>query len=96
MPRNLPGKPDLIFPSRKKVVFVHGCFWHRHNCKRGRKVPKSNTDYWIDKFDKNVKRFIEQKQELKKEGWKVLTVWECQLTQKKFDTTMNCVTKFLE
>ena len=79
--RNLPGRPDLVFPSQKKVIFVHGCFWHQHagrNCKIVRK-PKSNTDYWLPKLRQNVKRDAEHFIALKKQGWKVLVIWECEV-----------------
>jgi DNA mismatch endonuclease (patch repair protein) len=80
--KDLPGKPDLVFPSRQKVVFVHGCFWHQHdarNCTNGR-VPKSNSDYWEPKLRRNVERDTEQQNRLAAMGWKVMVLWECQLT----------------
>jgi len=77
---DLPGKPDLVFPSRKKVIFVHGCFWHQHgdpDCKIARR-PKSNLDYWNPKLDRNVKRDTSNQAELQEMGWDHLIVWECQ------------------
>jgi DNA mismatch endonuclease, patch repair protein len=77
----LPGKPDLVFGSRRKVIFVHGCFWHQHEaaaCLDGRK-PKSNTDYWHPKLARNVERDAQHVAKLKQEGWNVLTVWECEV-----------------
>lgn len=77
-PRELPGTPDLVFPSRKKVVFVHGCFWHRHpDCSRTT-TPKTRATYWQAKFDANVTRDIRNQQDLRKLGWDVETIWECQ------------------
>jgi len=76
---NLPGKPDLTFPDRCAVVFVHGCFWHGHNCKRGARTPKTNTEYWTAKIARNVVRHHEHMSALKREGWRALVVWECQL-----------------
>ena len=76
--KNLPGKPDLVFPARKKVIFVHGCFWHGHNCQRGNRLPKTNSQYWINKIKKNIDRFAKQKKDLKKLGWKLLVIWECE------------------
>lgn len=73
----LPGRPDLVFRSRRKVIFVHGCFWHRHTCSRG-KAPLSNADYWIAKFDANAKRDRRVQDQLESTGWKVLVVWECE------------------
>ncbi len=76
--KNLPGKPDLVFPGRKKVIFVHGCFWHYHNCKIGH-PPKSRPEYWLPKLEENKKRDLEKSQELIKQGWKILVVWQCEI-----------------
>ena len=77
--RDLPGKPDLIFPSRRKVVFVHGCFWHMHDCRFGSVKPKSNADYWQNKRLSNVERDKKHVATLEAAGWQVLTVWECEV-----------------
>jgi len=83
--KTLPGTPDLAFPSRKAVIFVHGCFWHSHTaCRKGR-VPSSNTDFWAPKLARNVARDAEQLQSLRKQGWRVLVLWECEL---KADTQL--------
>lgn len=74
----LPGKPDLVFPARKKVIFVHGCFWHWHTCKRGRRMPKSRTEYWTQKLGRNVERDRRHRRALRRAGWDVLVIWECQ------------------
>ncbi|WP_375312849.1 very short patch repair endonuclease [Bradyrhizobium sp. A5] len=79
--KGLPGRPDLIFPSRRAVVFVHGCFWHRHpdpDCKLAR-LPKSRLDFWLPKLEGNRARDERVKAELKRLGWKVFEVWECQI-----------------
>jgi DNA mismatch endonuclease (patch repair protein) len=77
--RDLPGCPDLVFPPKRKVIFVHGCFWHRHqNCALAR-LPKSRLDFWKPKLEGNRQRDEKNKRALNREGWKVLTVWECQL-----------------
>jgi DNA mismatch endonuclease (patch repair protein) len=79
--RNLPGNPDLVFRARRKVIFVHGCFWHQHEaaeCRDGRR-PKSNTDYWGPKLTRNVERDRRALDELMKTGWNVLTIWECEI-----------------
>ena len=81
--KELPGKPDIVFPRKKKVIFVHGCFWHGHNCAAGRNVPKSRTDYWIPKLEGNKMRDAEHLRKLKSDGWKIYTVWECQLRHMK-------------
>lgn len=78
---NLPGKPDLVFPGRKKVIFVHGCFWHRHKGCRYATAPKTRVDFWEGKFDANVARDKRTNRELKTIGWSVLTVWQCQLKE---------------
>jgi DNA mismatch endonuclease (patch repair protein) len=77
--RDLPGCPDLVFSSRKKVIFVHGCFWHGHQCARGKRVPKTNTAYWTAKISRNRARDADARKKLKDLGWKVSVVWECEL-----------------
>jgi DNA mismatch endonuclease, patch repair protein len=76
--RDLPGTPDLVFPGRRKVVFVHGCFWHRHSgCKRAA-TPADRRAYWQAKFDGNVERDIRKEVQLLAAGWDVLIIWECE------------------
>ncbi len=78
--KELPGKPDLVYPGRRKVIFVHGCFWHQHadpSCKIARR-PKSNLDYWIPKLERNMERDVRNQEELRASGWEVMTVWECE------------------
>jgi len=77
--RSLPGAPDLVFSSRRKVIFVHGCFWHRHNCPNGRSMPASRTSYWQPKLENNKRRDIRNRRALRKFGWAILVIWECQL-----------------
>lgn len=77
--KGLPGKPDLVFGPRKAVIFVHGCFWHQHDCQDGHR-PKSNTSYWDEKLRRNVERDERVQAELKDMGWRVLVVWECETT----------------
>jgi DNA mismatch endonuclease, patch repair protein len=77
--KQLPGKPDIVLPRYKTVVFVHGCFWHGHKgCKEGRR-PKSNTEYWNRKLDRNLRRDVANAKRLRKLGWKRIVVWECEL-----------------
>lgn len=79
---DLPGKPDIVLPRFKTVVFVNGCFWHRHSgCKRAT-MPASNVDYWQTKFARNVERDARNQAELEKMGWHVVIVWECELKDK--------------
>jgi DNA mismatch endonuclease (patch repair protein) len=75
--KNLPGRPDIVFSGRKKVIFVHGCFWHAHDCSKGR-APKSRLDYWKPKLKANKKRDRLQVRALEELGWSVLTVWQCE------------------
>ena len=76
--RSLPGRPDVAIFSKRKAVFVHGCFWHQHaKCSRSN-VPKSNKAYWVPKLARNVERDKENARDLRKRGWKILIVWECQ------------------
>ncbi|RNI32238.1 DNA mismatch endonuclease Vsr [Rufibacter immobilis] len=76
--KDLPGKPDLVFPSRKKIIFINGCYWHMHTCKYGAVVPKTNTEFWQTKRQSNVDRDIRNVAQLKEMGWEVFTVWECE------------------
>jgi DNA mismatch endonuclease (patch repair protein) len=76
--RDLPGRPDIVFPSRRKVIFVNGCFWHAHGCKIG-KPPKSRIEYWGPKLEANRERDARNKTKLRGAGWKLLTIWQCQI-----------------
>jgi DNA mismatch endonuclease, patch repair protein len=77
--KDLPGKPDLVFPGLHKAIFVHGCFWHGHDCARGARVPKSNRDYWITKIERNQGRDRKALTALKTAAWETIVLWECQL-----------------
>lgn len=76
--KDLPGRPDLVFPARKSVVFVHGCFWHGHDCRAGKRSPKSNVAYWTNKIAGNSRRDVESISQLESMGWRVLIIWECE------------------
>ena len=76
---DLPGKPDIALPGRRLAVFVNGCFWHGHDCARGARVPKANRDYWTGKIARNRARDIASRAALEAKGWRVETVWECEL-----------------
>ena len=78
--RDLPGSPDIVLPGRKLAIFVHGCFWHGHDCARGSRVPKANRDYWLGKVARNAGRDAEVQARLAALGWRVTVVWECELT----------------
>ena len=76
--KELPGRPDLVFPWRRKLIFVHGCFWHRHRCPSGRETPKSRKEFWLPKLQRNRERDVENRRRLRRMGWDVLVIWECQ------------------
>lgn len=76
---DLPGKPDLVLPRRRIAVFLHGCFWHGHDCPRGGRVPKANRDYWLGKVARNRARDAEHLSQLTDQGWRAEVVWECEL-----------------
>jgi DNA mismatch endonuclease (patch repair protein) len=92
--KSLPGKPDLAFLGRKKAIFIHGCFWHRHvGCKQSR-TPKSRLDYWLPKFTANIQRDKKNLEQLTAAGWEVLVIWECEL--KKINSLLKRTVSFLE
>jgi DNA mismatch endonuclease (patch repair protein) len=78
--KDLPGVPDVVLPGRKKVIFVHGCFWHSHSCRRGKRTPKENSVYWIEKRSKNALRDARNIRLLSDMGWQTEIVWECELS----------------
>ena len=90
---DLPGKPDIVFPSRRKVIFVHGCFWHGHGCRWG-KLPKSRVDYWRPKIETNRERDRDVLTRLNEAGWEALVVWQCEM--KDIEAALNRVRAFLD
>ena len=83
--KDLPGKPDLVLPKYKTVIFVHGCFWHRHkNCKYA-STPKTRQEFWEAKFRENINRDKLNQENLSSKGWKIIIVWECEIKDKDFD-----------
>ena len=93
--KGLPGRPDLVFSSRCKIVLVNGCFWHGHNCARGARRPKENYDYWKTKIERNVERDARNLEALQDAGWQVLTVWECETPKGRRDTLESKLKTFL-
>ncbi len=91
--RDLPGKPDIVFRGKRAAIFVHGCFWHGHDCARGARVPKANREYWQAKIGRNVARDTATLAALKAQGWRVLVVWECQMKERA--ALSRRLTKFL-
>ena len=86
--RKLPGCPDIVLPKYHTVIFVNGCFWHKHDCPRF-VWPSSNEDYWIPKITRNVERDLKNHQILREQGWRVVVVWECELKEKCFQGAMD-------
>ncbi|NQE54593.1 hypothetical protein C5S29_13470 [ANME-1 cluster archaeon GoMg3.2] len=80
--KRYPGTPDIVMPKYKTVIFVHGCFWHGHNCRAG-KLPETRKEFWQNKIDTNIARDKKNRQDLEKLGWKVLVIWQCELKNKK-------------
>lgn len=80
---SLPGKPDLVFRKHSKVIWVHGCFWHRHNCKNGRRLPKSRQAFWTNKLEGNRERDKRNQRRVRALGYSYLVIWECQLRDTK-------------
>lgn len=90
--KRLPGKPDIVLPKYKTIIFVNGCFWHMHGCSRSH-LPKSNEAYWEPKIKRNVERDQKNTKLLQEAGWNVLTVWECELKKKIFNERMEKLIK---
>ena len=78
---DIPGRPDIAYVGAKMAIFVHGCFWHGHKCRRGSRVPKENRDYWIGKVRRNVERDEASLASLTQSGWRTLVIWECELIE---------------
>lgn len=94
--KKLPGKPDIVLPKYKTVIFVHGCFWHGHtNCKYY-VVPKTNTDWWLNKINRNIANDAKAVKALKRDGWKIITVWECKLKPVSIQLTLDSLLKKLQ
>ena len=87
--RDLPGTPDLVLPKHRAVIFVHGCFWHQHDCRRGRRQPASNQAYWGPKLARNVERDASARSDLQRMGWRVLTIWECKIAAAGLDDRID-------
>ena len=91
--RSISGSPDVVLPGRRVVVFAHGCFWHRHvGCSKA-SVPKSNVEFWRAKFAENVRRDRRTTRALRRDGWRVLTVWECQTSERRLERLVREIRK---
>jgi DNA mismatch endonuclease (patch repair protein) len=87
--KNLPGKPDIVLPKYKTVIFIHGCFWHGHEGCRYFVIPKTRSDWWKNKINTNILNDSKKKAELKHLGWKIITIWECEIKPNKKEQTLN-------
>lgn len=87
--RDLPGRPDIAYLGRKKAIFVHGCFWHGHDCARGARAPKANADYWAQKIARNRARDAAAQAALAATGWRALTLWECELKRDDLEARLR-------
>ena len=92
--KDLPGKPDIVLPKFKAVIFVHGCFWHGHSCNRGHR-PQTNTDFWNKKIESNIARDKKDIALLEAQGWRVLVVWQCEIKKKNEDLLLAKIKEFL-
>ena len=92
--KKLPGKPDIVLKKHKTIVNVHGCYWHYHGCAQSN-IPKTKTQYWIERLELNKKRDFLNKSKLIKLGWKVIDVWECTLKRKNIDKTFNTLERLI-
>ncbi len=92
--KRYPGKPDIVLPKYHVAIFVHGCFWHRHEGCKDATTPKTRTEFWLEKFDKNVKNDQIKQEKLRELGWKVIVIWECEL-KRNFQEIMDKVEKEL-
>ncbi len=81
--KDLPGKPDIVFRRMRKVIFVHGCFWHMHSCPNGQVTPETNSEFWKEKREANVERDKRNEENLRESGWGVAIVWECEIKKDK-------------
>lgn len=93
--RALPGCPDIVFPRRRCIIFVHGCFWHRHCCRKGRSVPATRANFWRRKFRRNMECDARQIRRLRRLGWSVMTVWECQVSRQATPALFARIRRFL-
>ena len=87
--KDLPGKPDIVLPKYKTVILIHGCFWHIHKDCKYFVVPKSRTDWWMEKLNRNVENDLKSVKALKKLGWNIIIIWECSLKTSKIDKTLS-------
>ena len=93
--KRYPGKPDVVLPKYKTAIFINGCFWHRHEGCKYATTPKTRTEFWVEKFDRNVRNDVLHKKQLEDMGWNVIVIWECQLKKDMFERTMHAVEQYI-
>lgn len=93
--KDLPGNPDIVFPGRKKVLFINGCFWHGHKCKKAA-LPKTNRPFWEKKLSSNAKRDKQNIRKLKEMGWLSMVIWQCKIKKSTLKSQINKIKKYLE
>jgi DNA mismatch endonuclease (patch repair protein) len=94
--KTLPGRPDIVLPKYKTVILIHGCFWHGHNGCKYFVVPKTRTEWWLQKINGNIANDEKAVKALKKDGWKIITIWECDLKQDKLENTLKKIIRALK
>ena len=94
--KDMPGKPDIVLPKYKTIIFIHGCFWHGHEGCRYYVVPKTRTEWWLNKINRNIENDGKAVKALKKDGWKIITLWECDLKPAAIDKTLPKLLKKLQ
>lgn len=94
--KDLPGKPDIVLPKYKTVIFVHGCFWHGHEHCRYYVIPKTRTDWWLNKINTNIANDRKAEIALQSQGWNIITLWECELKPVKIEDTLSALLKRLQ
>ena len=93
---DLPGKPDIVFRGRRKIIFVHGCFWHQHRCPKGSRMPKTRVDFWRKKLEGNRRRDTDVRRRLEEDGWSTLVIWECETKPSMLDRLAARIVAFLD
>lgn len=94
--KRFPGHPDVVLPKYRTVIFINGCFWHRHEGCKYATTPKSNTEFWLAKFERNVENERKHRERLEADGWQVITIWECELKKDRFEETMESVCRSIK
>lgn len=94
--KNMPGKPDIVLPKYKTVIFIHGCFWHGHEGCKYYVVPKSNVSYWVPKIEKNIQRDVESEKRLEIQKWKIIKLWECDVKYRTESTLTELIKQIIK